>query len=440
MVLMLGIMGTNTACDKLNFLHKEKKEVTATKKKHHKKAVKHAAVARKTSQKAKDKNVIFKNINEVDKTKATNIVKPKDVSHHFGSIRTGRELNIAMIIPLSGQDARVGQSMLDAAQLASAELGTGRINIVIVDSGSTPESASKALANLNTKVDVIVGPVLESQMAAVHRYSRAKDIANITFVNDKDLVNMGNLLMFGMPIEQQMSRALSYAIQKGVKNIYTVLPNNSMGTSIESLLLEYKKSGDIKDFVIARYNSNVTSSKIDFRPIVDELKNKVTIIPDYSEGAVLLLPQYGRELRKISQQFAMLQDTNFKLIKVICGSQFHDSGPYAITWSPEPWFADVETSARTAFSSRFQTTNKYVPDNMASLAYDAVALILAVVEQNKDNLLVFDPKTLLNKTGFEGINGVFRFDDDGSGERLLSMFKISSNQMVEIDQALPSFD
>ncbi|MDJ1407002.1 MAG: hypothetical protein MRQ13_01170 [Candidatus Midichloria sp.] len=49
---------------------------------------------------------------------------------------------------------------------------------------------------------------------------------------------------------------------------------------------------------------------------------------------------------------------------------------------------------------------------------------------DNNNLLVFNPKTLLNKAGFEGINGVFRFTKDGSGERLLSIFKIDSNQVI----------
>ncbi|WHQ46980.1 MAG: hypothetical protein MTP17_01185 [Candidatus Midichloria sp.] len=72
-------------------------------------------------------------------------------------------------------------------------------------------------------------------------------------------------------------------------------------------------------------------------------------------------------------------------------------------------------------------TNKYDPHHMASLACDAVALILAVVEHDNNNLLVFNPKTLLNKTGFKGINSVFRFARDGAGDRLLSIFKIDSN-------------
>ncbi|MFV9988104.1 MAG: hypothetical protein AB8V46_03250, partial [Candidatus Midichloria sp.] len=97
-------------------------------------------------------------------------------------------------------------------------------------------------------------------------------------------------------------------------------------------------------------------------------------------------------------------------------------------------------AARADFAARFRATNKYDPHHMASLAYDAVALILAVIEHDNNNLLVFNPKTLLNKAGFEGINGVFRFTKDGSGERLLSIFKIDSNQVIEIDPALTSFE
>ncbi|MFV9927408.1 MAG: penicillin-binding protein activator [Candidatus Midichloria sp.] len=442
-ILMIGIMSFNTACDKIN-LSDNKKTGTAIRKNQHKSAVKHAQnarIAKKSSQYAQikpDGNIVISPAKGI-KSQAT--ITPKtDLSGHFGSIRRGRELNIAVLLPLSGQYAGMGQSMLDAVQLASAELGSGKINMIAIDAGSTPESAANALSNIGNNIDAIIGPVLKGQMEIVNRHSRAKDIANIAFINDRDFVNLGNLLMLGMPIEQQMSRVISYAAQKGAKNIFTIIPNNSLGESIEALLLDYKNSNEIKDFITVKYNETRSVINTNFTQAVQELKNKMSALPNYFEDAIILLPQSGNFLRKVSQNFEMLRDPNLKKIKVICGSQFHDSGPYSITWSNNPWFADVGLAARADFAARFRATNKYDPHHMASLAYDAVALILAVIEHDNNNLLVFNPKTLLNKAGFEGINGVFRFTKDGSGERLLSIFKIDSNQVIEIDPALTSFE
>ena len=418
------------------------------KKEQHKSATKHAKNARSISQK---KLVNISNTKQSTQYKPSNNNSIKHQQYktsiqstgtrHFGSVRKRRELNVAILLPLSGQYSRIGQSMLDAVQLASAELGTGRVNIVAVDAGSTLESAKTALLKLDNNIDVILGPVLAEQVEIVNRYSRNKDIANIVFINDKDFSKLGNLFMFGMPLEQQMSRILSYATQRGVKRVFTLIPNSSTGESIEALLVDYKNSREIIDFVAVKYNNHSKDVKdIDFSQSVEELQNKIITIPNYYEDAIILLPQSGSELRKISQRVELIKDVNLRKIKVICGSNFHDGGPFAITWSNNPWFADVTLSARADFAARFRATNKYNPNHLASLAYDAVALILAVIEQDNNNLMVFNPKSLLNKTGFEGINGVFRFAQDGSGERLLSVFKVDSNQVIEIDPALTSFE
>ncbi|MDJ1406999.1 MAG: hypothetical protein MRQ13_01155 [Candidatus Midichloria sp.] len=149
-ILMIGIMSFNTACDKIN-LSDNKKTSTAIRKNQHKSAVKHVQNARiaKNSQYAQikpDSSIVISPAKDI-KSQAT--VTPKtDLLGHFGSIRRGRELNIAALLPLSGQYARMWQSMLDAVQLASAELGSGKINMIAVDAGSTPESAANALSNV----------------------------------------------------------------------------------------------------------------------------------------------------------------------------------------------------------------------------------------------------------------------------------------------------
>jgi hypothetical protein len=61
----------------------------------------------------------------------------------------------------------------------------------------------------------------------------------------------------------------------------------------------------------------------------------------------------------------------------------------------------------------------------ASLAYDAVSLIAALVKTQGPGR--FSPETLINPSGFAGIDGVFRFKADGTSERGLAVFEIRGN-------------
>ena len=59
------------------------------------------------------------------------------------------------------------------------------------------------------------------------------------------------------------------------------------------------------------------------------------------------------------------------------------------------------------------------PSSLAAVSYDAAALIAALSE---DGML--SSGELINRDGFMGVNGLFRFRDDGTAERSLAIMEI----------------
>ncbi len=59
----------------------------------------------------------------------------------------------------------------------------------------------------------------------------------------------------------------------------------------------------------------------------------------------------------------------------------------------------------------------------ATLAYDAVALVAALVKTQGAQR--FSEPVLTNPSGFAGIDGLFRFRSDGTNERGLAVFRVS---------------
>ena len=59
----------------------------------------------------------------------------------------------------------------------------------------------------------------------------------------------------------------------------------------------------------------------------------------------------------------------------------------------------------------------------ATLAYDAVALVAALVKtQGKQR---FSAEVLTNPSGFTGIDGLFRFRPDGTNQRGLAVLRVT---------------
>ena len=71
------------------------------------------------------------------------------------------------------------------------------------------------------------------------------------------------------------------------------------------------------------------------------------------------------------------------------------------------------------YSQRFNKD----PVRTATLAYDAVALVAALVKTQGPQR--FTEQVLTSSSGFAGIDGLFRFRHDGTNERGLAVMQVS---------------
>ncbi len=73
----------------------------------------------------------------------------------------------------------------------------------------------------------------------------------------------------------------------------------------------------------------------------------------------------------------------------------------------------------------------------ATLAYDAVALVAALVKTQGAQR--FSEQVLTNSSGFAGIDGVFRFRPDGTNERGLAVLRVTPGGGQPVSPAPKSF-
>ena len=94
------------------------------------------------------------------------------------------------------------------------------------------------------------------------------------------------------------------------------------------------------------------------------------------------------------------------------------------------WYAAPESSGFRNFSGRYRARYGQDPVRTATLAYDAVALVAALVKTQGAQR--FSEQILTTASGFAGIDGVFRFRPDGTNERGLSVLRVapSGGQVV----------
>ena len=107
-----------------------------------------------------------------------------------------------------------------------------------------------------------------------------------------------------------------------------------------------------------------------------------------------------------------------------------------------PDFATVckppDSAGFRAFSTRYRAKYGQEPVRTATLAYDAVALVAALVKQQPSPQR-FSEQTLTSPSGFAGIDGVFRFRTDGTNERGLAVLRVAPSGGQVISPAPRAF-
>jgi branched-chain amino acid transport system substrate-binding protein len=87
------------------------------------------------------------------------------------------------------------------------------------------------------------------------------------------------------------------------------------------------------------------------------------------------------------------------------------------------WYAGPDSTGFRSFSARYRTRYGQDPVRTASLAYDAVALVAALVKTQGAQR--FSEEILTNSSGFTGIDGLFRCRPDGTNQRGLAVMRVT---------------
>jgi ABC-type branched-subunit amino acid transport system substrate-binding protein len=101
------------------------------------------------------------------------------------------------------------------------------------------------------------------------------------------------------------------------------------------------------------------------------------------------------------------------------------------------WYAAPESSGFRNFSARYRAKYGRDPVRTATLAYDAVALVAALVKTQGAQR--FSEAVLTGSSGFSGIDGIFRFKTDGTNERGLAVLRVTPTGGQVVSPAPRSF-
>ena len=338
------------------------------------------------------------------------------------------QIKVGLLLPLSapGNAGLAGLSMRNAAELALSEFNNPNIQLLVKDDAGTAQGAQQATQEaLDQGAEIILGPLFAHSVTQAAQVARVRNVPVLAFSTDSNVAGRGVYLLSFLP-ETDVDRIVEYAIAQGRKSFVALVPDNAYGAVVEAEFKQVVSRKGGRVVALERYPANGGNMGDAPRLIAQAAAQAdVLFVPDAGDGAVAAV------------RAVAAAGVNLKRLQVIGTGLWDDPRIFAEPALAGGWYPAPDSAGFRAFSTRYRARYNQDPVRTATLAYDAVALVAALVKTQGPRR--FAPETLTNPSGFAGIDGVFRFRGDGTNQRGLAVLRVTPSGGQVISPAPHSF-
>ena len=338
-------------------------------------------------------------------------VLPTDTTRH----------RVALLVPLSGDNAAVGRSIANATTMALLDTDAQNLRITTYDTATgAGTAAARALADGNK---LILGPLQREDVSAVISRARPANVPLVTFSNDTSVAAPDVFVMGHVP-EQSIVRTVAYASSRGARRFAALVPNGDYG----------RRATDALSLAVAGVGGTLVATE------------------RYDRGNTSIVSAAQR-LKSTGGYDAVLIAEGSRLSAMAAGTLKEGGVQVSILgtelWSGEAslansaamrgaWFSAVSDNRYRQFVTSYQSRFGEEPYRIATLGYDAVLLALRIGREWQPGRN-FPTGRMLAADGFLGLDGPFRFLSTGVGERAMEVRQIGNGAISVVDPAPTRF-
>jgi branched-chain amino acid transport system substrate-binding protein len=319
------------------------------------------------------------------------------------SLGLSRSLDIALLVPLSGELAAYGRQMDAAAELAVITYGKPDTDIRIKSydtHGNSIVSAQLSRDVTSSGVSAVIGPLTSQEAVGAAPYSDFWSVPMILpAASEKGLTSVSSRIFQLSPTPETMGRRLAEAAidELGLDSIAILAPNDGYGRQITEGFKKAVGENDVDIF----YEVYFPRGTSDYRRFMLSLKEAV--LPDSFDPTIFLdetgdtleteeiavniptifIPAFAEELEFIIPQLRF-----YRISTIILGGE--DLGDpnivslksmryYPAMFISHSMFTDVDTSWQR-FRYLLEEENKMTATPVAGLTFDAVRLTIEAAE------------------------------------------------------------
>lgn len=326
--------------------------------------------------------------------------------------RPAERARVALLLPLSGGNAPLGQSMLDAAQLALFAQQDPRIEFLPRDTRGSPSGAAAAAREaIAGGARVIAGPLTLQETASVAPVARGARVPLLAFTSDETQAGNG-VWVLGVTPTQGVRRVVAAAAEAGARRFALIGTEDEFGRRAANALRQ-------------------AAQEIGGPPPA------IALIPQRTEDAASVaqgIAAAGPDAIVIAAAPATARQVAAALASAgsrarLLGTQLWFGNPEA-TGAMElggAWFPGPDPEGRARFDGAYNQAYGDRAPRLAGVAYDAAALAARTVRNGQPPV----------GEAFMGADGPIRMNPDGRLQRGLAVFEIRPGREPVLVQPAP---
>jgi len=362
------------------------------------------------------------------------------------SIYANEKIMLGLLVPLTGKNAEIGQSIVKSTRLAINKINNTSIEIVPKDTGSNPNvtlKSAKEMSKLGIKI--VIGPVFNENLEYL---DELKEITFLSLTNKNDKSSK-NIINAGINATSQIEAIKKFIELNEIKKTIFLTPDVNYQKEIEQAISSTK----IKIFKNYTYSIDPTKLTKQIEKITNYKKRKQNLKDEITRLEKLNVNNKERLIENLEKQDTLgdvkfdsliIADFDESLKSVTTSLLYTDIYPknkYFITlnqWfdesllneiSSQPlYFPSINKKNYEKFSLEyFEKFNQY-PNQLSFLSFDLVGLVYYLILQNNS---IIDDSIFTKKTMFKGKVGIFEIKNNKINH-ILNFYKIENKKFKKV--------
>tara|TARA_Y100001970_G_scaffold42301_1_gene52677 strand:+ start:4202 stop:5356 length:1155 start_codon:yes stop_codon:yes gene_type:complete len=357
-----------------------------------------------------------------------------------------KKVKIGLLVPLTGENAKIGQQIVNATRLALKDIDSDKLEIFPKDTKSEPNKTLRSAIELNKLgINLVIGPVFYDNIIYL---DEVKDLTFLSFTN-KTLDLPKNVISTGINSTSQLNAIKKFIKTNEVKKTIFLIPNLNYDLEIKQGIKKSRVKTqkqyfyDITPTKLTKQIEKITNYEIRKQNLFDEI-TRLENSNDFNKEKKIKELEKKYTIGNVNFDSVIIADFDESLKSVITSLLYTDVSPkdkYFITfnqWFDESllsetalqpiYYPSVNKKNLEKFKQKFLKQFNENPNHLSLLSYDLVGLVYYLSLKND---IAEIHKAFSAKNSFKGKIGIFDIEDNKINHRL-NFYKIENGSLKEI--------